>query len=121
MPRRTRFAAPIALLLLAGGSARAELIPWSYNWAPGGTTVASDAPGAGKLLLTNEPMGHAVGPSDVVATNIRAVSTAPSASPDRFTGRAYSLRLTVTDAASGQSGTLTFAGVFGGTLTAQSA
>jgi len=82
--------------------------------------VTSDT-GAGRLELTNEPMGHAIGDSDIVATNIKAFSTATPDAPDVFTSRAYALSLTLRDTASGATGVLTFTGEFSGTLTSGSA
>jgi hypothetical protein len=55
-----------------------------------------------------------------VATNIRTAGTAPFNSRDHFTGAAYGLALTLTDEACDASGTVTFTGVFNGTLTALS-
>ena len=109
----------LACLLSSAGGARADLIPWTYNWAPGPTVVTSDT-GAGRLELTNEPMGHALGDSDIVATNIKAFSTATPDAPDVFTSRAYALSLTLRDTASGATGVLTFTGEFSGTLTSGS-
>jgi hypothetical protein len=111
--------APLAALLLAGG-ARAEFISWSYNWTPTVSAVPADSPGTGKILLTNEATGSAINSSDIVATDIRTVSTAPYNKPDTFTSAPYGLALTITDKASNASGTVTFTGVFNGTLTALS-
>ena len=114
------FGLALACVLSSAGGARADLIPWTYNWAPGPTVVTSDT-GAGRLVLSNEPLGHAIGDTDVVATNIKAFSTASPTAPDVFTNRPYALNLTLRDTASGASGTLTFTGEFSGTLTSGSA
>jgi hypothetical protein len=110
----------LASLLFSAPGARADLIPWTYNWAPGPTVVTSDT-GAGRLELTNEPLGHALGDSDIVATNIKAFSSALPDAPDVFTNRPYALSMTLKDTASGATGVLTFTGAFSGTLTAGSA
>ena len=110
----------LACVLFSAGGARADLIPWTYNWAPGPTVVTSDT-GAGRLELTNEPMGHALGDTNVVATNIKAFSTASPDAPDVFTNRPYALSMTIKDTASGATGVLTFTGEFSGTLTSGSA
>jgi hypothetical protein len=119
--RSLLFGVPLAALLLASGSTRADPIAWSYNWTPTISTVLADSPGTGKILLSNQAAAAAVNSSDIVATNIRTASTAPFSSPDRFTNAAYGLALILTDKASGASGTVTFTGVFNGTLTALSA
>jgi hypothetical protein len=112
--------APLVALLLAGG-ARAEFIAWPYIWAPTVSAVPADSPGTGRILLTNEAAGSAVNSSDIVATDIRTASSAPYNNPDHFTNAPYGLALTLTDNASHASGTVTFTGVFNGTLTALSA
>jgi len=114
------FGAALACLLCCSAGARADLIPWNYNWTPGTSIINSDT-GAGQLQLTNEPLGHALGDSDIVATNIKAFSSATPDAPDVFTNRPYSVVLNLTDKLSGAVGSLTFTGVFNGTLTAGSA
>ena len=114
------FGLALACVLFSAGGARADLIPWTYNWAPGPTVVTSDT-GAGRLVLSNEPLGHAIGDSDIVATNIHAFSSALPDAPDVFTSRTYALSLTLKDTASGATGVFTFTGAFSGTLTAGSA
>ncbi|MFQ3593971.1 MAG: PEP-CTERM sorting domain-containing protein [Gemmataceae bacterium] len=107
-------------LLIGSGSARADLIPWMYNWTSSPDQVMADAPGTGYISLTDEPNRLAVGSSDIVATNLRTFSTATTANPDRFTNKPYSLGLMLYDLESGQSTVVTFAGVLNGQLTAQS-
>jgi hypothetical protein len=114
-------AAALVLLLFYGPAAKADWIPWTYSWSNSPQSILADNPaGGGSITLTNEPTLEAVGNTDIVATNIRTVSTATQSAPDRFTDKAYSLALTVTDATSGQSGTAVFHGVFNGTLTSDS-
>jgi hypothetical protein len=114
--------ASVAALLLAWGNANAAFVKWSYNWSRVPSDVVSaDAVGTSRISLTDEPLGHATNSSDIVATNIRTFSNAPRATPNSFLKSAYALTLRLTDDASGQSGTLTFHGVFNGTLSASSA
>jgi hypothetical protein len=115
------YAAALALCLLAGARARADFISWEYNWTPSATKILADNPTTGAILLSNEPGGSAVNNSDIVATNIRTVSTADPSSPATFTNKAYGLALTVLDDASGKSGTMTFGGTFSGALSSKSA
>ncbi|HEY7427147.1 MAG TPA: hypothetical protein VH682_23135 [Gemmataceae bacterium] len=104
----------LALLLLAGTSARAGFIQWSYNWTPSATKITA---GSGWLTLTNEPAKSAAGNSNTVVTNIRAFSTASQNSPDQFNHAAFSSTLQLKDAASNATGNLTFSGFFSGALT----
>ena len=61
----------LALLFALPTSGRADLIAWSYNWSRSPSEIHADAPGTGKITLTDESQHNAVGDSDVVATNIR--------------------------------------------------
>jgi hypothetical protein len=112
--------AAIVLLLTFGGSARADLIYWTYNWSRSPANVMADSPGTSYIALTDEGLHQAVGDTDVVATNIRAFSTAPPTDPDHFTAKPYTLSLFLMDQASAISGTITFNGQFDGTLSALS-
>jgi hypothetical protein len=116
-----RFSRAVALVLLlaAAPAVHADWIPWTYSWSNSPQTILSDN-GGGNISLTNEPTLSAVGDSDIVATNIHTYSTAAPGSPDKFTNKAYTLNLTLTDSTSGQTGTAAFTGVFNGTLTAMS-
>jgi uncharacterized protein (TIGR03382 family) len=114
--------AGVALALsLAASSAHADPILWTYNWSRSPGEILADAPGTGKILLTDEKATQAAGSSDIVATNLSTQSTATAADPDVFTHKDYTLSLAITDTASGQTGVLTFTGYLWGTLTAQSA
>jgi hypothetical protein len=118
MPGRVGIA--LALLLLAGSSARADLI-WGYNWEPSAPKIAADGGGTGFLTLTDQPSKSASGTSDIIVTNIRAFSTAPTATPDKFTHANVSFTMLLNDQASNQTGSLTFSGFFSGTLTGNNA
>jgi hypothetical protein len=109
----------VTLVLLSAAGARADLIHWSYNWAPNAPAVMADS-GSGKITLSNEPAGSAVGDSDIVATNLKAVSSADPTTPDTFTHKGFTLNLTLTDAASHQSGTLAFSAEFNGSISSGS-
>src|ERR1700716_3523370 len=111
----------LAALVIATGSARAALVSWSYNWTPSVPAVLADGGGGGKITLSNEPSGAAVGDSDIVATNLKSVSSANPNPPDTFTHKGYSLFLTLTDSVSHQSGSLTFHGEFNGSISSGSA
>ncbi len=122
MKRFTSLYAPaVALLFLAGASARADLIPWTYNWDRSPVAIPADAPGTGGVSLTNEPTKSATGNSDVVATNLKVFSSATATQPDQLvTGGQYTLTLTLTDVQSGQSATLSWNGKLSGTFSKDS-
>jgi hypothetical protein len=113
-------AALLGLGLLPAVS-RAEFVPWKYNWTRSPEYVYSDAPGTGYIHLTDEPLRDAAGESDIVATNIKVFSTAPPRTPDTFTNKAYTLTLFLLDVESGLGNTLTFNGIFNGTISRFSA
>jgi hypothetical protein len=115
------FAAALGLTLLAQSKAHASFVPWTYNWGRSPIAVQADSPGTGGLSLTDETTLHAVGTSDIVATNIRSFSSAPRTAPDHFTAKPYTLSLFLKDDASGQSTTLNFSGTFSGALSSASA
>jgi hypothetical protein len=120
MKRSTPLAA-LTLLLLAGVRANADFIQWSYNWDRNPVSVLSDS-GNGSVSFTNEPLKNATGSSDTVATNLKANSLALASAPDTLNSTgAYSLHLTLTDTASGMTGTLTFAGKLGGNFSKDNA
>jgi hypothetical protein len=119
--RCARVALAFPLLLVAAASARADPIQWNYNWEPTTAVVKADKPGTGTIQLFDEKAGSAAGNSDTVATNLTTLGTADSKKPDTFTNAAYGLVLTLTDEASGKSGTLTFKGLLNGTVSAKSA
>src|SRR5205809_1336377 len=111
-PAKRLYAAAIALCLLAGARARADFVSWEYNWTPSATEILADNPTTGKILLSNEPGGSAVGNTYIVATNIKTASNSDPSTPATFTNKAYSLALTILDDASGKTGTMTFSGTF---------
>jgi hypothetical protein len=117
----TVFSSAVAGLLLAGTSARADFVQWTYNWQPGALEAPADPGGTGGVSFSNQPSAAATGNSDIVATNLRVFSSATPSTPDQLIkGGAYSLALTLTDVASGVSGTLTWTGKLTGTFSATS-
>src|SRR5262245_38070307 len=111
---------PFAVLFVAvllPAVARADMVSWSYDW--GSSTIAVPAGTGGISLAT--PTGNAIGTSDIVAANLTTFSSAPAGSADTFANSAYNLSVKLTDAASGQSGLLSFGGMFTGSLTPTSA
>lgn len=113
--------AGFAVIFAAQSYASAGFVPWTYNWSRAPLAVSANAPGTGGLTLTDEPINHAVGSSDIVATNIRSFSSAPRTNPDLFTNKPYTLTLFLQDDGSGQHANLVFTGAFSGNLSAVSA
>jgi hypothetical protein len=130
------FAAPLAALLLAGTSARAADIPWSFNWTPAGPSLsvnASDPPGTLRLasntagsymLVTNEPGGTAAGNSTSVLTNLRIFSNAPPVtlgSPNFSSSSPVTFTLALKDTNSGMVHNFLYTVLFGGYINSRAA
>jgi len=109
-------AAALLFVALVPAMSRADYVEWKYNWTRSPEYVYSDAPGTGYIHLTDEPLRLAAGESDIVATNIKVYSTASPSNPDKFTNKAYTLTLFLLDLESGFGGTLSFSGLFNGTI-----
>jgi hypothetical protein len=109
-----------ALVVLSTGQARAEMIDFGYSWSvmpssviAGGTgTVTLAAAPAGTTQATLSALTPALIPGATVTTSSAATTT-----PDQF-NTPFSMQLHLTDAASGDSTNLTFAGSLKGSLTA---
>jgi len=128
MKRLLVLSAPaLALLLFAGSSVRAEMIPnlkakWGYDFGPEDGFINSDSPGTGGVSLSNEHGATAQGPSDIVVTNIKVVPGGFEGEQDFNVGGQYEVALTLKDLESGQaSDPLVFTGKFGGSFTDSSA
>ena len=133
MPQqRLVLAGVILAALLAAGPGRADPIRWNYDCSANPVVVRPDShpPVAGGITLdtscitmVGQSPGSAAGSANFAAATLTTFLFAPlpEGRPDRFTNRPYTLTMSLTDAASRASGTLTFAGVFNGTLGATSA
>ncbi len=105
----------VLIMCLWSGVAHADPIQWTYDWSRTPSKVFSDT-GQSWISLTDESPKTVVGDSAIVATNLDTFSTAPKDHPDSFTDKQYALNLHILDQASGQDGTLHFAGRLDGTL-----
>lgn len=123
LKRRVRPLLAIALVLAGYGAnqVRADFVPWSYNWEPSALVIKAGGAATGGLDLTDEPLKHADGTSDIVVSNIRAFSSATRGVPDIFNHAATSFTLLLSDESSKKTATLTFSGFFNGTISATSA
>jgi hypothetical protein len=117
----------LALALLAGGAARADVLPasqvsWTYDFSTTAPAVLADGNSSAGVSFTNEMNKSAVGPSDVVASTLRTFSTASAASPDSISNGAYTLSLKLTETEGGltNTATLTFHGTLSGKFSADS-
>ena len=126
------FTAACAVVLLAGTSARADDLAWTFNWTPSNipSNLRLIAPTSSTKLsylqLTNEPLnkpvGQAAGESDLTMTGIKVFSDAPRSNPDSLASSApvtFSLRLT--DATTGQFHDFAYMVQFGGLISKFSA
>jgi hypothetical protein len=114
------FSLALAALLLGSTAAHATPIQWGYNWNAFPSSVVA---GTGWVSLSNEPGHTATGNSSTVATALKVFSTASSTSPNQFgpSQGHYALQITLTDTASGNSGSLLFFGQLQGTFSQSTA
>jgi hypothetical protein len=106
----------VATLLVAGASARADPITWSYTASGSPGVVTSDDGSLGKV--TFQPGGS---PGTLTGSwqglnLVSLVADAPATGTATFTNQGYGLTLHITDNASHTSGDLTFGGALSGTL-----
>src|SRR5262249_20310766 len=118
-PSRLCSYALLPSLALAAQS-RADYIPWSYTWSSSPGSVAADG-GAGSVHILPASGSGLNGIKDILAAQLQTIAANPPAAKANFTNAGYSLTLTLHDGASGQSGSLTFSGTFGGWFNASSA
>jgi hypothetical protein len=84
--------------------------------------VNPDGSGTGGITLgLTTGGGHATDNADIVATILSTFGDPAPGAPDSYTNRPYSLTLHLTDDVLHNSGTLTFTGMFSGTVTATTA
>jgi len=140
--------AALAVTVIVGSVARADFVPFSYNFSPINPTsppfpgapsalptLSSDtinAPGMNpqpsKILLSNEPSVPEAASTDVVATNIDVTSSAVRNNEDHFfdggssttSSGGFALRLNIKDLQSNAETALDFHGRFVGTLSSTS-
>jgi hypothetical protein len=120
-PRSIALLTTLSATLAWGTSqAKADFVPWSYNWEPSALAVKAAGAATGGLSMTDEPLKHADGTSDVVVTNIRAFSSAARGTPDVINHAPVAFTLLLKDELSNQTATLKFTGFFNGTISATS-
>ncbi|HEY7426762.1 MAG TPA: hypothetical protein VH682_21175 [Gemmataceae bacterium] len=111
--------AGIVLLAAAASQARADYMNWTYSTDPSvpGIAVNAQSPSGGATVqLTDFTNGSAGAKIPIIAYTTNTSSTTPiTFDPHTAT---YSLPLTFTDSTTHDSGTLTFSGSIGGTLSA---
>jgi hypothetical protein len=122
----------IVTMLLGAGTARAEVIDFSYSWGispgsiftgtgnatPGGASTGSIAFALAQDASSSATLGGSATP--IPGATVTTTSSAGGAvGPDHFNS-AFSMTLHLTDSASGKSADLTFAGTLFGDLTSKS-
>lgn len=115
-----RLVGTLVVLVTVGGVARADMMtPWTYTWSRNPISVAADNGGTGGISMSLVPLApgtNMVGNSDITAVSLSTFSSTPAGTVDTFTNSPFSLTVQLTDQTSGTSGSLTFNGVFNGTL-----
>ena len=115
----TRLFFMLAVVAALGEStARAELVDFSYAWSIQPSAVLPGGTGSVQVSLTpNASSSGTLGVSTPIPlATLTTTSTASAGSPDSF-NNPFSLKLSLTDTASGNTGTLSFGGTISGTLT----
>jgi hypothetical protein len=102
-------AAAAACLALTAPAARADSIPWAYDWSKSTNSVAGNAGNTGGVSFTSFS-GVLAGDQSVHATTIAAFISQSAKKADTYSGQAYHMVLDLTDKASSQSGEVTFTG-----------
>jgi hypothetical protein len=113
-PRWAALAA--ALWAASAGAARAEP-QWGFEWEPGSQVLPT---ATGGVTFTAEPAGTAQGNQELLLTHISTFAS-PASTGEVVSNAAYHFTLTLTDLASGKSGTFSFGGQLSGTFTATTA
>jgi hypothetical protein len=104
--------------LLLGSAARAEYMDWTYHWSVSPSPVL--ASGTGSVTQTLYSFRAKPGALRIPVAAVTTTSDAMSRNPDIY-NKYFNMVLHLTDAATHQSGNLTFAGNIRGTLTYNSA
>ena len=119
------FAVALTFALAATAQSQADPFQYSYNWVA--TPVSIGASAGGGVILTSSAGGPTNVDTDTSAANITWFSSANSNHPDITAppserGNNYSLAITLGDGVVGDpTGTISFTGFLGGSLTHDSA
>src|SRR5687768_15328055 len=105
-----------ALASLFAAPARADLIPFNYQWIGSPTKVYADGSSTSYVEILDGPVLPSGGDGNLVPANLKTVSPAPDTSPVTFSSVPFTLTLTITEASAPGSASLTFTGVMDGTL-----
>src|SRR4051812_17856808 len=78
--RMKRFAPALAALVFSfAATARADLVPFNYQWVSGPTKVYADSSTTSYVEFIDGPVRHAGGDGNLVPANLKTVSPAPDA------------------------------------------
>src|SRR5262249_47944245 len=118
MRTRIVLAVSTAFGLLVGSAAPAAPL-YTYDWSNSSGSVASDST-LNAITFANQPLITAMGDTNIIASNI-SVQAPFVGDADTWTNKGFSLVVKLTDAASSETGILTFAGYINGYATPDSA
>jgi hypothetical protein len=110
----------VASVVVPAGQVRADYLNWTYSTTPSVPGVATGSAGkpGGTVLLTDFTNQAGGAKIPIIAYLTASSSSSPATfDPNKS---AYTLKLTITDNATHDSGTLTFTGSVSGTLSAMS-
>jgi hypothetical protein len=102
-------------LCLGASAARADFIPWSYEWSSNPGTVLSADGGAGVKFT---PLSGTItdGTHDIKGFQLDALVSAPGT--HSFTSSPYTVSVKLTDGLTKESGTVNFTGALSGSIAA---
>ena len=108
----------VVVAALGESTARAELVNFSYAWSVLPSSVLPGGTGSVQVSLTaNDSPSFNVGVSTPIpGATITTTSSASAGSPDVFSNP-FSLKLSLKDTTSGDTGNLSFSGTISGSLT----
>ena len=110
-----------AVVALGEATARADSVDFSYEWSVSPSAVLPGGTGTVQIALDpGGPANYVIGaadPTTLLGAKLTTSSTATAANPDSF-NNPFSVKLTLTDTASGKHGDLMFSGSISGQLTA---
>lgn len=103
-------------LALATGTARADLIGFSYAWSVTPGSVKADNPSLGLMDILPGGSGTTTGGQGFVGPGLTFSPFLTTTGPAVFTDRPFTLTLALTDGPSGVSDVLTFQGRWSATV-----
>jgi hypothetical protein len=110
------FALSAVALVVAAGTAQADLIGFSYDWSVMPGSIKADDPSLGRIDLSPGPSGTTAACQGYVGPALTFAPSVATAGPVTFTDDPLTLTLRLTDGPSGRSHVLNFQGSLTATL-----